>query len=199
MCASLPRVPTRTRIHLVVHHHELAKPTGTARLLQRVLPNLELEVFGARADVASDLQEGDNSNAPETAKATPVDPLGTPAAPEALLLYPDLHARSVAHYAGLASGPVRLVVPDGTWSQTRRWRKRAALARELPSVRVDLKATDYQLRQSDNPEHLCTFEAVAYALAALESAAAARELFACFELWKRQQLASKAGGLPKLR
>jgi len=185
ICAKLPTFTIETRLHLTLHCQEVRKPSGTARLLRRLIPASEFSTYG-------DGRNAEQSAASHSAvhETRLLEPLPT------LVLYPDLSAPTLNQVSQEVRGPVRLVVPDGTWVQTRRWRRRDSTWSTARVVRIDDQQTDYQLRRSESPERLCTFEAVAFALGHLESQQLASDLLVWFEFWKRKALASRVGGLP---
>src|SRR5690606_6794102 len=81
---------------------------------------------------------------------------------------------------------------DGTWSQARRVARRDLDALALPRLSLGSAwPSSYRLRRK--PQGLCTFEAVAIALALLGAPALALELLARFQLWHAHQLAIKRG------
>jgi DTW domain-containing protein YfiP len=98
-----------------------------------------------------------------------------------------------------APGEVRhLIVPDGTWSQARRLERRWFAGAALP--RVELAGhfpSAYGLRRRTDPEprsQLCTFEAIAIAIAMLAEPALARILLGRFAEWARRARWLKSGG-----
>jgi DTW domain-containing protein YfiP len=197
ICSQLPQFSSRTLLHLTLHCQELRKPSGTARLLRRLLPDHEFSTYG---DGRMPTRGVDVLGTEQLADPVPSDdtPSALATALPSLILYPDPGAPTLEELTLQLRGPVRLIVPDGTWTQTQRWRKRAAPWREARVVRIDNQRTRYFLRRTDDPVRLCTFEAVAYALSHLESPELGRNLLEWFELWKSKALASRAGGLPNV-
>ncbi|EYF03348.1 tRNA-uridine aminocarboxypropyltransferase [Chondromyces apiculatus] len=163
LCAALRdlTVTPRTQLALLMHPSERFKSTSTGRLLTRVMPTLHLRLRG-------------------TPGLPPPPPL-----PEArrLVLFPDPTA-PVLTADMAASGPVVLLVPDGTWRQARRITQRdpdACLAE-----RVNLPpglSSRYGLRRNPRPDTLSTFEAAACALGILEGEAIETRLMEAFDLW----------------
>lgn len=85
-----------------------------------------------------------------------------------LLLYPSDEAEPLAR-EHLANGPVRLVVPDGTWRQAAKMTKRIAWIADLPRVSLPPgDETTYRLRSEPKDGGLATLEAIARAFAILE-------------------------------
>jgi DTW domain-containing protein YfiP len=148
LCDLLPRVETRTRVLVVLHHFEMQKPSNTGRLALRCLPNSGAVTHGARDQPAA---------APAWAEH------GDP-----VLLFPHPDARPLAAFCGSAR-PVTLIVPDGTWRQAQRMRRRVAGLGDVPCAFVTRDApSTYRLRRTHDPGRLSTMEAIAEALGLLE-------------------------------
>ena len=146
LCADLPRLGVRTRVVVVMHHVEVWRGSNTGRLAVRMLSGAEMRVRGGRAE---------GPVAP--------DPPG-----RRLLLFPAPGARTLSE-ADAAAGPVVLVVPDGSWQQARRVGNREPLAQGAePVVLPTGPPSRYSLRTIRRPGAVCTFEAIARALAVLE-------------------------------
>ncbi len=70
--------------------------------------------------------------------------------------------------------PIRLIVPDGTWSQAKKvYRRDFQINNDTPYKIRPVKLPDgmlknYRLRKSPRPDGLSTFEAVSYALGIIE-------------------------------
>jgi DTW domain-containing protein YfiP len=148
LCALIPRVPTRTRVVLVMHQLELNKPTNTGRLAARCLPNSEVLVRGLSS---------------QTLPAARAQPLSG----ECLLLYPHAEAQPIERWRD-HPGPLTLVVPDGTWRQAARVRRRVPGLADVPCVSLPPVTSGYRLRQATRPGRLSTMEAITRALAILE-------------------------------
>jgi DTW domain-containing protein YfiP len=151
LCDLIPVVPTRTRVVVVLHEREDRKTSNTGRLAVRCLPNSDVVIRGGFDH------------------ATPVPSwtdLGDP-----VLLFPHPDARPLSHWRN-SSRPVTLIVPDGTWRQAQRVRRRVAGLAALPCALVS-RATPsaYRLRHTWDPRRLSTLEAIAEALAVLEGPA----------------------------
>jgi DTW domain-containing protein YfiP len=84
---------------------------------------------------------------------------------------------------------VELVVPDGTWAQTRRLVRRHTALQRLRAVTVPEGTTRYLLRRNVEPGLSCTLEAIAAALERLEGGDVAAGLLRGFEEWQRAILA----------
>jgi DTW domain-containing protein len=171
-CELLPRIDNRTRVTLVVHYRELQKPSNTGRIAERMLNNSRLLVRGSPeaedgVDVERVLEE--------------IDPA------RAVLLFPLAGARPLEEVLERDGAPSEIVVPDGTWSQTRRIVRRHPSLQRLRAVSV-AAPTNYLLRRGVVPGFCCTVEAISAALRALDGAAVAEPLDQGFERWQRAAL-----------
>lgn len=148
ICPLLTPTPTRVGLVVVMHYLEYPRPTNTGRLAVELVENATLRLRGApgaRFD-GGDLNEHDALLFP-TEDAEPLD---------------ENSARSIR----------RLIVPDGTWGQTRRMVRREASLRGLRAVSLPPGApSSYTLRQRAQPGQLCTLEAIARAYGLLEGPA----------------------------
>ena len=184
ICDRTPRLATRTRLALLLHHREVGKPTNTGRLAASCMPNSVVSVFGARDHVS---------------RLPAVEPHEQP-----VLLYPADDAVPLAQY----ERPVVLFVPDGSWRQAHKMRRRIPGLAEIPCVTLpELSTTSYWLRSENREGGLATLEAIARALRILEPEgeaieAAMLDVFRIMvdrTLWLRGQLSDEqvTGGLPQ--
>jgi DTW domain-containing protein len=193
VCALLPKIETRTRVVLLLHQLEVKKPTNTGRFALRCLPNSTVHLRGRAHD------------APEPAALdTKIPPAFLAEAKNPVLLFPHPEGRPLAELAADAL-PLTLIVPDGTWSQAVRARKRIAGLAQIPCASLPTSLEQgYQLRHDPRPGHVSTLEAIAYALGILEGPAAEEALLRVLHLvvdrtlWSNGKLASHlvTGGLP---
>lgn len=191
ICALLPRIATRTRVVLLLHQLEAIKPTNTGLIAARCLSNSAV-VYRGRAPEGA---------APETLEAA-LQSDGADAEP--VLLFPHPSATPLAARAP-SERPLSLVVPDGTWAQTVRARRRVRALAEMRCVSLpDAAAPVGRLRSSPGPGRLATLEAVAAALGILEGPAVGEALMRVYRimtertLWTNGRIASSqvTGGIP---
>ena len=148
LCDLVPRLETRTRVLVVVHQLETQKPSNTGLLALRCLPNSDAVIRG-RLDRSTDVPDW-------SAHGDPV------------LLFPHEDARPLEAWRDHAR-PVTLIVPDGTWRQAARVRRRVPGLDTVPCAFVAREGTSaYRLRRTPDPRRLSTMEAIADALAVLE-------------------------------
>lgn len=190
LCAEIPRIATKTRVVLVMHASEAAKPSNTGRLAHLCLPNSEIRLRGTPgAPLSMDgLVDGE------------FETLLLRLSPESEELTPE--------FAKSLTKPVRLLVPDGTWSQASSTGSRLAkkLAVKQVKLRAEGRPSVYRLRTEHHPDGMGTFEAIQRALEVLEGEAVREPMERIFRimvdrvLWTRGKLPADEvfGGIPSL-
>jgi DTW domain-containing protein YfiP len=174
LCALIPTVPTRTRVVLVLHEAEDRKPSNTGRLALSCLPNSALVMRGGR-EQASNLAAAD-----WTEHGTPV------------LLFPHPEAQPIESWCQ-SDRPVTLVVPDGTWRQAQRVRRRVPGLDAVPCAFVKREEpSQYRLRHTPFPRRLATMEAIAEALGVLEGPQVRQALLDIFQVMVERSLRVRA-------
>jgi DTW domain-containing protein len=175
ICADIPALSTLSTLLLLIDARETAKPTNTGQLAARCLAQSSVVSIGDRRDVT----------------------LGVP--DDAVWLFPSEDAVPLTS----AMGPLTLVVPDGTWRQARKLRRRFGASHRCVTLPPGTP-TNYGLRAERRDGGLSTLEAIAAALRILEGDACADALLAVFAImvdrtfWLRGQLADElvTGGIP---
>lgn len=148
-CGHVTTIETATRVLLLQHPRERDVPIGTARMASLCLKSAELHV-GLRW--------------PGTAAVARA--LSDPSRPAALL-YPGPGAVDVMSHP--PSGPVTLVVVDGTWSQTRKVVRDNPVLAALPRYAFTPPSpSEYRIRREPDAAYVSTIEALALVLGALE-------------------------------
>ena len=152
LCAEIPTLILRTRLLLIMHHREEDSPSNTGRLAAQCLEN---SVVLIRGD-----QERSGSAGPHLQSGGQAIVLYP--APEAIPLSPEL----VASWGG----PITLVVPDGSWRQASKMRRRDPALMALPIVGLPLGGgpSRYRVRKDTKEGGLATIEAIARAFGVLE-------------------------------
>jgi DTW domain-containing protein len=181
-CSALPRLDTTTRVVILQHPRERDVAIGTARMASLCLPQASLHV-GVRWDEHPGLARalGDASRPP-------------------ILLYPGEGARDIL--ADPPTGPVTLVVVDGTWSQAKTVVRDNPVLARLPRYAFTApEPTQYRIRREPRREYVSTIEALMHVLGALEGDAARfRSLLEPFRAMVDAQLDHQArGGQPRVR
>src|SRR6185503_896729 len=151
-------IATQTRVVILQHPRESDVPINTARLV-------ELQLESAERHVGIHLSEAPALRAR----------LSDPAAPP-ILLYPGEDARDLGREP--PTGPVTLVVLDGTWWQAKKlFQKNPELA-ALPRYSLSPSAPSrYRIRREPALHCISTIEAIADALSLLEPGGFDREGF----------------------
>lgn len=187
ICALVPRLATRTRLQLILHYREERRPTNTGQLATRCLQDSAIAIVGDRA--------------------RPLELAAIADREQPLLLYPADDAVPITEFADSAR-PVVLIVPDGSWRQASKMRKRIPALAAAPCVTLpEAGPSSYRLRAEPQAGGLATFEAIARALGILEGAAGPAieaAMLALFQvmvertLWLRGALpdAQVTGGIP---
>jgi DTW domain-containing protein len=169
VCAALPRLSVATRVVLVMHHVELRRSSNTGRLAARVL-GAEVRVRGLPGAAGEAPPEG-----------------------RRLVLFPGENSRILTR-EDAASGPVTLVVPDGNWKQASRAAQRDLAAAGAEVVTLPPGAPSrYHLRRRPADAALCTYEAIARAVAILEGPEIEAEMMRALDLFVERTLELRAG------
>jgi DTW domain-containing protein YfiP len=184
-CALIPRLETRTKLLLLIHHFEDRKSTNTGRLASRCLSNSEVVVRGRESEPATTFT-------PE-AGTRPV------------LLFPHPGALPLSELSQ-SPEPLTLIVPDGTWRQASKVRNRVPGLSELPCVTLPRgEPSRYRLRLEAHETGVSTLEAIARAMGILEGEHVQRALERVMAvvvdriLWSRGTIATEdvQGGIPE--
>jgi len=148
-CRHLTSIDTATRVVLLQHPRERDVAIGTARMASLCLPNSELHV-GVHWE-----------GSPQLARA-----LSDPARPAALL-YPGDGAVDVAQHP--PSGPITLVVVDGTWWQAKKLVRENPQIAALPRYAFEPPSpSEYRIRREPKESYVSTIEALVHVLGVLE-------------------------------
>lgn len=184
-CAHLVTLPTRTRVVILQHPRERDVPIGTAHMARLCLPEAELHV-------GVDWSE---SAALRRALSDPERP--------AVLLYPEDGAEGVggAVAAPMPSGPITLIVVDGTWWQARKVVRTNPMLAALPRYPLaPARPSEYRIRMEPAETCVSTIEALAQALGELEGDPDGfQRLLEPFRAMVDQQVAWSQSGLGRER
>jgi DTW domain-containing protein YfiP len=159
VCGDLPRLAVTTRLVVIMHHNEQNRRTNTSRLAMACLPGSTIAVR-RKPD-----REGPAPLVDDDGQELLAD-LDRPA-----VLFPAVDALPLDVIAAdPARRPRTLLVPDGTWREAIRMRRRIPGLRALPVVSLPSgRPTRYRpLRRTLGEDRLSTFEAVARAFGILE-------------------------------
>ena len=181
-CGNVPQLDSTTRVVILQHTRERDMAIGTARMASLCLTNAELHV-GV-----------DWSDNPALARA-----LSDPSRPP-VLLYPGPDARDILRDP--PSGPVTLVVVDGTWAQARSVVRKNPILGALPRYAFTTpEPTRYRIRKEPRAEYCSTIEALVHVLGVLErDPEKFRALLPPFEAMIDAQIAAASiAGAPRSR
>ncbi len=158
-CDWIPAIKLTTRVIVLMHTNEEVLTTNTARLAAKALTNSELRIHGRKDErmVTDGLVEPGRTS---------------------LLLYPSPIAIELTpEFVSQIASPVNLIVPDGSWPQTTRFVRREPALKEIQHVKLSPgPPSEYRLRTQRDYQNLCTLEAIARAIGALESIEAQHQL-----------------------
>jgi len=158
-CSWIPQLALQTRVIVLMHTNEEVLTTNTARLAAKALVHSELRIHGRK-------------DAPMQSHRL-VEPGRT-----SLLLYPSpIAVELTPDFVSHISSPINLIVPDGSWRQTTKFVRHAPALAGIKHVKLmPGLPSEYRLRLQRDEQNLCTLEAIARAIGALESLEAQRAL-----------------------
>ena len=163
-----------------MHYREVYRTTATGPLAIESLVNSSQHVYGRR-DAPLDL----NALLTEGRRV--------------MVLYPSDDARPLSQpLVEEDPRPITLVVPDGSWRQARRVRRRVPGLEHAERVTLPPgPPSRWGLRREYHITGLATFEAIARALGIIESPEVQTQLEALFALMVETTLATRGRGLPE--
>jgi DTW domain-containing protein YfiP len=180
-CDVLVPMAVSTELLVVAHRYEVRKPTSTGRLAVLCLQGARLCLRGRQG-------------APDDSVTWAAD--RTP-----LLLFPCPDAVPLEAWRatqGRGGRTATLIVPDGTWGQAKRVRRRVSGLAQVQAVTLAAAhASGPRLRRPDQPGRLATLEAIALAYGILEGPQAQEHLMRAYRtvvertLWSNGRLASR--------
>jgi DTW domain-containing protein YfiP len=188
ICDYLVPFATKSRLVLLIHWSEIPKPANSGRIAQAMLTNHETHVIGDPFNPMNweDVCQAECEN------------LFLFPSPDAEVLSPEL----VATF----ERPIRLIVADGNWGQASRMHRRLSQVSAPRKVILPQgPKSEYRLRSApDRREGVSTLEAIARALATIESPDVADALLGTFRIMVDRSLFARGklsrdlvrGGIP---
>jgi DTW domain-containing protein YfiP len=170
VCDALPPVETRLAVNVLIHRHEVGKPSSTGMLVTRAV----------RGAVSHTYQHVSPYFSAAGFPADARDP-----GRELWILHPSGGPLPAARAPGAApgGGGVQILLLDGTWRQAGDMlRSVEGLGRCVRLPDAAAEPSRYWLRDQSAPGHLCTAEALVHVLEAGGEPDAARRLRLHFEL-----------------
>lgn len=151
ICSETPKLDLATRLVVVMHDHEMRKPTASAILALNSLSNSELRIYG-KQDQPLNLNQLDDPHR------------------RLLVLFPDPSAATLS--PGLLAEdkrPISLLVPDGTWRQVLNMRRHVLCLPFAETVQLPTgPCGEWTIRKTTCAHQLSTFEAIARAYGIIE-------------------------------
>ena len=172
LCRQLLQIHQKTDLNIVMHHREAVITSNTARLAKLTFNNVHIHLRGV-PNMKIDWEK-------IICKQT-----------QPLYLYPDENAIELGRIKDFfpQAEKFNLIIPDGSWRQTKKFQKRELPLQTIPTVKLpqNLKG-NYLLRKSRFENYLSTFEAIAYALDYLENSAISEIALKNFHLFVQKHL-----------
>lgn len=163
LCQKITAMSLNTSVSIVMHHREEHLASNTGRLAKLSMSQCQIFLRG-RPDQTLDMSQV----------------LERPGRP--LFLYPCEDAVDISEFKP-EDGPYHLIVPDGSWRQAKRVKKREPSLDRVPSIKISPHTTArYLLRKAPRPEFLSTYEAIACCLQHFEGSFVYQQLMDYFDL-----------------
>lgn len=170
VCDALPPVETRIAVHVLIHHHELCKPSSTGKVVTRAVRGAACHTY----------QRVSRHFPPSGFPADACDPDR-----ELWILHPTgepLPTATAAADAPYGEG-IQILLLDGTWRQAGDMlRSVEGLGRCVRLPDAAAEPSRFWLRDQPELRHVSTAEALGHVLQAIGESDAARQLRLHFEL-----------------
>lgn len=165
-CEQITLHETQTKISIIMHHREKHLTSNTAKLAALTLKNATIYLRGL-------------PEAPFSLDHLNLDQKSVP-----LYLFPDDDAIELNEkFITSHPGPYHLIVPDGTWGQAVKVRRREPGLIDILCVKLSNQIKgEYKLRRGVRDDGVCTFEAISYALQILENQELTNDLLRQFRI-----------------
>lgn len=167
---------------MIIHQREIHLSTNTGFLAGRVLDNAQILYRGVR-------------DIPFQNNRLLMDGF-TP-----LYLFPDESSIVLTKdYLESLNSKVHLIVPDGSWRQAKKFKRRIPELEKVQSVTLPPgRPSEYYLRRQTKLENVCTYEAIARAIGILEGPRAESQMTEVFKIMVEQFLKIKTSYRPSLQ
>jgi DTW domain-containing protein len=173
ICSLLSKLENRTPVTVIMHHRESYKTTNTARIACLMLKNSRILIRGL----------------PEKLN---LEKIHHPEYQSVLLTLNDRSVTLTPEWVKEQKRPLHLIVPDGSWRQASKMGKREAELQDIPWVKLPPgPLSSYHLRREHNPAGLSTLEAMARALAIIESPVLKEKLEEVFHVMVERTLKTR--------
>lgn len=175
-CDQITSIETNTNIKILMHIREKYLTSNTANLAELALGNCQIHTRG----------ELDN---PLNIEELISDPENT------FYLFPDDSAIELNEdFMANRNGPITILVPDGSWRQAKKVKKREVALQKLQSVKLPVGGpkSKYHLRQEPNQNSVCTYEAIARTIGIIEGKEKQDHLENIFDVMVERVMISRA-------
>ncbi len=151
ICHLIEKIPTRTRLCLVIHHRELKRTSNTGQLACHSLINSEMRIRGIE-NQPLDMSDIHSLNY------------------QPCLFFPSEEAVELTKdFIQQFDKPILLIVPDGNWRQASKVNTRQSELKNVPRIKISTPNLSTQhLRAEHMPEGMATLEAIATAMGIIE-------------------------------
>ncbi len=176
ICSEKPKVASRAVFWLLTHHDEIYKPTNTGRLIVDAIQ--DSRVF-----------EWSRTEPPTAFLEVLNDPCYAPC-----IVFPEGegYENRMIKADQLVDKIPAFIILDGTWRQARRMFRLSRYLDHLPVIQpMSFSTSQYDLRQSAEPHHLCTAEVGVSMLKDIGQALGAEALDAYFQLFNAEYISSR--------
>jgi DTW domain-containing protein YfiP len=168
VCRALPLVETQLAVHVLIHHHELCKPSSTGKVVTRAVQGAACHTY----------QRVSRHFPPSGLPADACDP-----ARELWILHPTGEPLPTATADASYGEGIQILLLDGTWRQAGDMlRSVEGLGRCVRLPDAAAEPSRFWLRDQPEPSHVSTAEALGHVLQAIGESDAARQLRLHFEL-----------------
>jgi DTW domain-containing protein YfiP len=168
VCEALPLVETRLAVHVLIHHHELCKPSSTGKVVTRAVRGAACHTY----------QRVSRHFPPSGLPADACDP-----ARELWILHPTGEPLPMATADASYGEGIQILLLDGTWRQAGDMlRSVEGLGRCVRLPDAAAEPSRFWLRDQPELRHVATAEALGHVLQAMGESDAARQLRLHFEL-----------------
>ena len=177
ICDRLVPIQIETPVQVIMHFKELALTSNTVNLLKNIHKDCHIHLRG---------QKDNHMNMEEILKRETHTPLYLFPDDNSVLLTPE--------YIETLNLPINLIVPDGSWSQAKKFRSRIPELQTVQSIRLpsDL-ISSYKLRTPPKQGMLSSFEAISHCLHLIEKTQVLEPLLEIFDIFNKQVLLSRNG------
>ncbi len=168
VCEALPLVETQLAVQVLIHHHELCKPSSTGKVVTRAVRGAACHTY----------QRVSRHFPPSGLPADACDP-----ARELWILHPTGEPLPMATAGDRHGEGIQILLLDGTWRQAGDMlRSGEGLGRCVRLPDAAAEPSRFWLRDQPEPSHVSTAEALGHVLQAIGDSDAARQLRLHFEL-----------------